>query len=47
MIRLPRFGRRLARDYLDGSARVERQPFGWLLTHCLISSGRVDGQAAQ
>jgi hypothetical protein len=44
--RLPRFGCRRAKDYLDGSARVQRQPFGWLPTHSRISSRQVGGQVA-
>jgi hypothetical protein len=44
--RVPPFGRPLATAHVDGSAKAERQPVGWLLTHCLISSRRVGGQVA-
>jgi hypothetical protein len=47
MTRVPPFARPLAKAHVDGWAKAERQPFGWLLTHRLISSRQVGGQAAQ
>ena len=46
MNRFPASGYLLDIDHLDGSAKPQREPVCWLLTHCLTGSTWLGGQAA-
>ncbi len=46
MNQFPAHGHLLDIDHLDGSAKPQREPVYWPLTHYLTGSIRLGGQAA-